>query len=393
MFSKHAIRYFIWSNLQQPSFRESLSIEERRLRDRRYPRCSVPRWNDSPFKFLLDSLNDQALLNATGLSFACFHELLLAFEPYYYGYTFDETGQIRRLKRKNGRKRELPAEGALGLVLVWFRTRGSVARGLQHFFGLTGTCIYDWLRFSRRVLLYALQERVPASAIKKPTPEEVEIYATAISALYPVLEHENVWGSADGIKLSIQGSSDYLKQNRNYNGWYHGHYINSVFVFAADGKIRICSLNSPGSWHDSTISDYGVYDALEEVFQQSNGKIVVDSAFKLENRRWLLKSSQHDPIGTPEQVSINRAATSVRQLSEWGMRMIQAQFPRLKDPMHYEESGERRVILSLMTRLYNYNVSKVGVNQILNVFMQEEQGNYTYFGGGMINENANNLLF
>ena len=87
-----------------------------------------------------------------------------------------------------------------------------------------------------------------------------------------------------------------------------------------------------------------------------------------------------------------RAATSVRQLSEWGMRMIQAQFPRLKDPLHYEENGERRVILSLMTRLYNYNVSKVGVNQILNVFMREEQGHYSYFGGRMINENANNLI-
>jgi hypothetical protein len=338
-------------------------------------------------------LNNQALLNATGLSFASFNELLLAFEPYYYSYTFDETtGQIRRLKRKNGRKRELPAEGALGLVLVWFRTRGSVARGLQHFFGLTGTRIYNWLRFSRRVLLYALQEQVPASAIKKPTPEEVEIYARAISALYPVLQDEKIWGAADGIKLSIQGSSDYLKQNRNFNGWYHGHYINSVFVFAADGKIRICSLNSPGTWHDSTISDYGIYEGLEEVFRQSNGKIVVDSAFKLENRRFLLKSSQQGPIGKPRDVSINRAATSVRQLSEWGMRMIQAQFPRLKDPLHYEENGERRVILSLMTRLYNYNVSKVGVNQILNVFMREEQGSYSYFGGRMINENANNLV-
>jgi hypothetical protein len=339
-------------------------------------------------------LNDQALLNATGLSFASFNELLLAFAPYYYGYTFDETtGQIRRLKRNNGRIRELPAEGALGLVLVWFRTRGSVARGLQHFFGLTGTRIYNWLRFSRRVLLYALQEQVPASAIKKPTPEEVDIYASAISTLYPVLQNEKIWGAADGIKLSIQGSSDYLKQNRNFNGWYHGHYINSVFVFAADGKIRICSLNSPGTWHDSTIADYGVYNGLEEVFLQSNGKIVVDSAFKLENRRFLLKSSQQDPIGAPRDVSVNRAATSVRQLSEWGMRMIQAQFPRLKDPLHYEENGERRVILSLMTRLYNYNVSKVGVNQILNVFMREEQGHYSYFGGRMINENANNLLF
>jgi hypothetical protein len=257
---------------------------------------------------------------------------------------------------------------------------------------MTGSAIYKWLRFSRKILLYAMQERVPESAVKKPSREEVEIYASAVSALYPVLQDEKIWGAADGIKLSIQGSSNYLKQNRNFNGWYHGHYINCVFVFGVDGKIRICSLNTPGTWHDSTISDYGVYDSLEAVFLQSNGKVVVDSAFKLENKRYLLKSSQHDPIGLPLQVSINRAATSVRQLSEWGMRMIQAQFPRLKDPLLYEENGERRVILALMTRLYNYNVSKVGVNQILNVFMREEQGNYSYFGGRMIDENANNLV-
>lgn len=394
MLSKYVFEYIIWCNLTQeePSFFDALSRDERRLRDRRYPRCSVGSWNDSPFKFLLDSRNDQALLHATGLTFASFNDLLQVFAMYYYDYTFDEANTIRKIKATNGRKRQLPAEGALGLVLVWFRTRGSVSRGLQHFFGQTSSPIYKWLRFSRRVLLYAMQQRVIESSIKKPTREEIDVYSNAISALYPILEGEKVWGAADGIKISIQGNCDYLKQNRNFNGWLHGHFINSVFVFGADGKIRICSINSPGTWHDSTISDYGVYDTLEEVFLESSGKIVVDSAFKLENKRFLLRSSQQDPIGPPERLSLNRAATSVRQLSEWGMRMIQAQFPRLKDPLLYEENGERRVILTLMTRLYNYNVSKVGINQILNVFMRESDDNYTYFGGPMIDGNANNLL-
>ena len=396
MFSKYAIQYFMWMNLQQQqeeTFFDALSSDERKRRDKRYPRCSVAPWKDCPFKFLLDSRNDQALLNATGLTFHSFNELLDVFRPYYYAYTFDlASGQIRKIKGKNGRKRELPAEGALGLVLLWFRTRGSVSRGLQHFFGLSSTPMYDWLRFSRRVLLYTMQEKVKESSIKKPSPEDIEIYSNAISALYPVLEGHKVWGAADGLKLPIQGSCDYLKQNRNYNGWLHGHYINSVFVFAADGTIRICSLNSPGTWHDSNISDYGVYDALEDVFLESSGKIVVDSAFKLENKQFLLRSSQQDPIGAAEGVSLNRAATSVRQLSEWGMRMIQAQFPRLKEPLRFEEKGERRVILTLMTRLYNFNVCKVGVNQILNVFMRESINDYTYFGGAMIDNNANGLL-
>ena len=127
MFSKYALQYFVWKNLQENSFFDSLSTEERRIRDRRYPRCSVAPWAQLPFKFLLDSGNDQAMINATGLTIVAFYELLSVFEPYYYAYTVDEaTDKIRKLKLKNGRKRELPAAGALGLVLLWFRTRGSV---------------------------------------------------------------------------------------------------------------------------------------------------------------------------------------------------------------------------------------------------------------------------
>ena len=68
--------------------------------------------------------------------------------------------------------------------------------------------------------------------------------------------------------------------------------------------------------------------------------------------------------------------------------MIQAQFPRLKDPFLSESRGERRVILTLMTQLYNSNVLRVGINKILNVYMNEANGNYSYFGIEMVYENA-----
>ena len=121
MFIKYAFQYIIWNNLKESTFQDCLSPDERRLRDRRYPRCSVPRWEDSPFKYLLDSQNDQALVNATGLPLASFNELLIHFSFYYHGYTFSRrTGQIRKLKNDSSRKRKFPAEGALGLVLVWY---------------------------------------------------------------------------------------------------------------------------------------------------------------------------------------------------------------------------------------------------------------------------------
>ena len=66
--------------------------------------------------------------------------------------------------------------------------------------------------------------------------------------------------------------------------------------------------------------------------------------------------------------------------------MIQGQFPRMKDNLQLEEFGERKVILQLMVLLYNYQASKVGINQILNTFMSKTEGFYSY----AITADANN---
>ena len=130
---------------------------------------------------------------------------------------------------------------------------------------------------------------------------------------------------------------------------------------------------------------------MEYIYETFGGKVVVDSAFNLSNKRYLIKSSQQDPF-TADGVRLNRNATSLRQLSEWGMRMIQGSFPRLKDKMPYEESGERKVILNLMILLYNYQTHNIGINQILNVFMSETEGFYSY-GRVDMSATANDALF
>jgi hypothetical protein len=74
----------------------------------------------------------------------------------------------------------------------------------------------------------------------------------------------------------MQAALDDITQNIFYNGWTHGHYISCIFVFAPDGKIHICSLNSPGCWHDSTQADHGgVYDKIEEVYEATGGKVLI----------------------------------------------------------------------------------------------------------------------
>ena len=115
--------------------------------------------------------------------------------------------------------------------------------------------------------------------------------------------------------------------------------------------------------------------------------IVVDSAFKIKQSNAMIKSSQEDP-SVPELLLINRDATSIRQLSEWGMRMIQGQFPCLKDHIRYEEKGERRVILNLMVLLYNYQCSRVRQNQILNTFMHSKKN---YYGSSQLPTQEANL--
>ena len=91
------------------------------------------------------------------------------------------------------------------------------------------------------------------------------------------------------------------------------------------------------------MADYGIYATMESIFERTGGKVVVDSAFRLNEFGFIIMSSQLDPL-EEESLLINREATSIRQLSEWGMRMIQAQFPMIKDNIPYEDKGENKNI-------------------------------------------------
>ena len=115
-----------------------------------------------------------------------------------------------------------------------------------------------WLKFSRQVLLFVLQNNSVAK-ITDPTTDEINEYIHAIGTKYPILLEERVWGACDGLKLLLEQSTNWAIQNRFYNGWTSDTYVNSVFVFAPDGRIRIATINAPGSWHDSQMADYSAY--------------------------------------------------------------------------------------------------------------------------------------
>ena len=60
--------------------------------------------------------------------------------------------------------------------------------------------------------------------------------------------------------------------------------------------------------------------------------------------------------------------------------MIEGSFPRLKDPLKFEENGDRQVILRLMVYLYTFQTAQVEINQIMNYYMDKTG----HFGDAMV---------
>eukprot|EP00536_Pseudo-nitzschia_multiseries_P006357 jgi/Psemu1/65555/estExt_Genemark1.C_1340006 len=382
-----ALLGYYYDNYLAPNYNNPLlGKEDKERRDCRTPRIAIKRYSQSAFMYLYQSGNNQALLNCCGVNHKVFRELLDLFKPFYNQYTIDKnTGSIRKFKQVKHvfvQRREFDATG------------GSAARAVAIAFGLTASPMYRWLKFGHKLLLCALQDH-PAAKVCLPNKEETQQYVDAIAAKYRALGSHRVWAACDGLKLHIQQSGDWTKQNPYYNGW----------------TIRACVLNCPGSWHDSTQADYGLYEKMQLMYQLYMVKVVVDSAFMLSTNDYLVRSSQYDPLtapveipeGTPNEeatamkqctvcnaITVNRDATSVRQMSEWGMRQIQGGFPRLKDNMLLEETGDRRIILKLVVVLYNFQTAKVGINTILNTYMSETEGFFSY--SSVPTETANDVF-
>ena len=72
---------------------------------------------------------------------------------------------------------------------------------------------------------------------------------------------------------------------------------------------------------------------------------------------------------TIDEMEIVKNATSMRQSSEWGMRAFQASFSRIKDRISLEFRGECKLMMKLMILIYYLRTRRVGIEQILNVYI------------------------
>jgi hypothetical protein len=356
--------------LSNAKLRHFISFIELRKRDRRIPRCALVPTSESSFQRLYQSKNDQSFITFTGLDYNSFEYLLDKFRPLYYQYSpYSFNGKIVGLN--NGGDlggRPLPPDpaGCLGLVLGYTRTRGSLFL-LQMVFGASHSVLCIFLKFSMRLLFKVLREEDSAK-VCIPSAEDIAQYQEVVRSNFPALDGS--WCIMDGLKIHIQKPGDESMQNAYYNGWLHDHFVGCVFAFAPSGVVVACTLNAPGSWHDSFIAENGgLYASLEEVYNNTGGKAVVDSAFSKKRCPFLIKSGKRKPGETRLERTVRRQATSLRQSAEWGMRVVQGSFPRLKDRLLFSENiADRKVFLHLIPMLLNFRTRNVGLNQLTSTF-------------------------
>ena len=175
-----AIQEFFFRSCEERTYYQRLPQKGRELRDRRIPRQAIRPYVDSPFRFLFESMNDQALSLLTHCDYEVFNELLTLFKPVFDRYRPTDDGRICLCKTTQsrkvlGRKRSIDATGCLGLVLLWYRTQGPLNKTLAMAFGQCSTPLYKWLKFGRCVLLSVLQHQ-PLAWVAPPSGTQVEQY-------------------------------------------------------------------------------------------------------------------------------------------------------------------------------------------------------------------------
>lgn len=92
-------------------------------------------------------------------------------------------------------------------------------------------------------------------AIQLPPDEQMEQFKTSFTFRCFMLK--DVFFLLDCLKVRLQISGYAVIQNMFENGWTHSHKVGRVFVFNYIGKIIACAENAPGSFHDSSIQEWG----------------------------------------------------------------------------------------------------------------------------------------
>lgn len=345
------------------------------VRDRHYIRTlaltGVPR---SAWRAVYDSRDDDSFILTTGIIPLLARLFLVAFLhaagciagfPCAVFYLIAEVFTPLYIARASarlhagttvGRPRSLTPHDALGLTLMWLRSRMSNIF-LQLIFGISASTLsraWD----SGIISLRRALDTLPDAAIRWPDAAAMLSYAM-LGAEYDEELPPGLIGFLDGSVLPMQEPADPFHQNAYWSGYHKIVCVNNIFVFGPDGCVIWCRTNCPGHMHDSTCCEDTLYPTLAQL--PAPYYVLADKAFRglgaLEKR--IRKSGGR----TLEGLAITRA----RQAAEWGMRLLKSTWPRLNVPLTVR-THQRQIIISTCVRLSNLRSRLVGINQIRTVF-------------------------
>ncbi|KAK7017074.1 hypothetical protein VNI00_018704 [Paramarasmius palmivorus] len=276
--------------------------------------------------------------------------------------------------------RSLDASGALGLVLHYLGS-AILEIQLQQIFAIVPSVLSRYLDFSLDILLETLRNMEEARISLPQSLAEFQEYEQLVLHRHVLLK--GAFATIDGLSLVSQVSDDPEIENATYNGWKTNHRITNVLVFSPKGTIIDAVLNAPGSWHDAPGSWHDahtarpIFDRLQD--QVPDGfYVVADTAFprgpaSIRGKiRAPMKGGEHipaDPEKQAELLRFNRQLLSYRQSAEWGMRLLQGSFGRLRVPLPIDSATSRLRLLELCCRLFNVRANCVGINQIRSVYL------------------------
>ncbi|KAI0370996.1 hypothetical protein BV20DRAFT_943271 [Pilatotrama ljubarskyi] len=327
---------------------------------------------ETPWQRLYASRSDRAFITTMGIDVATFHHILDGGFSSRWESQPVQRVDVQQLGVPRVLRRSLDAAGALGLVLHWLSS-SMRETGLQQIFALTPATANRYLQTTIDLLHDTLLE-LPDAVISWPTLAEFQEYSDIISALYPLLV--GAFGTVDGLKLAVQVSADEEIENATYNGWLHDHFITNILSFCPKGTLIHAILNAPGSWHDAKVARE-LYERLLN-HTPPGYYLVADTAFPRttpdiqQHIRAPVKSDDplpDDPRERRSFVLMSRQLLSCRQSAEWGMREIQGSFGRLRIPLPIDKAPQRLKILTVIVRMHQVRVRRVGISEIRNVYV------------------------
>ena len=180
------------------------------------------------------------------------------------------------------------------------------------------------------------------------------------------LDIKGVVGMIDGRKMVSLQPTEWLAQNRDYNGWTKEVNRNVVLLWDTDGLIVDAAVNTPGNFHDSKSSLWArIYDHIADL---PDGFVVVcDSAFHCSGPMAGKLVKLKEDKGGFAFSGYDQSLTHLRQSSEWGNGVLCNAFRRLRAPLPTDNVRRAHILWSCIL-MHNFRTNTCDRNQIRTYF-------------------------